>query len=201
MAGHLIPGPYGTSYRETLYDTAHGNQEVASILAACQPERVAVIAKSQQLAPQPQPLAPVFSQPAPAPPRPAPIASDGDSVPITVTDGATASVAVMLGSIAVTMLIDTGAAIGSVDPIIAQNLIAGGEGSDAGTINVILAGGRQVPMRRIVINHIQIGVHSANNVAMIVNDQSASMLLPFTLLSQMGRFNLDIANRRLAFGG
>jgi len=194
MAGHVMGSNEGISYQETLYDTAHGNRLVASILATCQPKRAA----SAYVPPAPQAPMPL-SMPAGGARQPGP--QDGDSVPIVVTDGAQAHVNVMLGSIAVTMLVDTGATIGSVDPLIAQNLITSGEASEAGTITVVLAGGRQVEVRRIVVNTLTIGAHRVNNVSMMVNDQSSPMLLPFTVLNQMGRVNIDLANRRLAFGG
>ena len=137
------------------------------------------------------------AQPAPAPTV---AAGNQDAVPIMV-DRERAFASVTLGSLGgVIMLIDTGANVMTVAPQTADRLIARGEARDEGSAELILADGRRVTERLIVINKIQLGAHTLTDVEAAVTADKADELLPFSVLSRFGKFTLDIANRKLIFG-
>jgi predicted aspartyl protease len=146
-------------------------------------------------------LTPQTPQPMPLPSVPAPAAGPTDSVPIAVTDGSKATVDVTLGSTIVNFTIDTGAEVMSLPKIIANGLIADGSASEAGTTSIKVADGRIIEERRIIIDRLQIGTHVLRDVVATVPDNDGAMLLlPFTVLNQMGKFTIDTANGRLIFG-
>jgi hypothetical protein len=125
MSGEAISGTTGTvTYSETIYDEAHGN--------AMRMHSEAVCHRSDQPPSNP----PVVAQaPAPAPASP----QVGDSMPIAVI-GTHAAAPVVLGSMPVTMMIDTGCTDLSITQTIAER-IASGQATYAASRTYVLADG------------------------------------------------------------
>jgi hypothetical protein len=123
MHGELVPQADGRTiyYNETLHDDKRGEVVMASETACLRYDET------------PAPV--VASTPAPAPAVttivPAPTSSTIDKVPITFGKGG-AYVAVSIGTMPATMLVDTGATGMTVSETVANWLIANGQATEAG---------------------------------------------------------------------
>jgi hypothetical protein len=138
--------------------------------------------------------------PDPATPDPTPAVTADDSVPIVVTNGA-AHVKVYLGGYWANMLIDTGANGMSISPSLAQALVSKGDAYYANrTIQVTLADGSAQEEQIIVVHKLTIGNHTLTDVPSTVTEQETEMLLPFPVLSQIGKFTIDTKAGQLIFG-
>jgi hypothetical protein len=213
---------HGGTYEETLLDIARGNRVIMDAIAVCQmtseqpsfgeaatPAPDAPLSENPMsglITPQPIPSAPpAAASISPQTPQPSPLLSapapapGSDSVPIVVNNGSEATVEVLLGQTTVGFTIETGAEVMSLPKIIADGLIADGSASEAGTTLIKVADGRVIEERRIIIDRVQIGVHVLRNIVATAPN-GAMLLLPFTILNQMGKFTIDTANHRLIFG-
>jgi hypothetical protein len=111
-----------------------------------------------------------------------------------------AMVDVQLGSQTVRMMIDTGASLLSIPPSIAARLVQNGEATYGKKIKVGLANGSSVEEWTINIHTLRIGRHTLNNILGSVSaDENAMLLLPFTVLSNIGKFSIDTHGHRLSF--
>jgi predicted aspartyl protease len=150
---------------------------------------------------------PVYSAPAPAPAyaAPAPASFGEDSVGI-ISDGVQAMTSVKLGAQTVMMTIDTGATHMMISSSVANRLVADNQADEGAMMNVVVADGRTVSERALVIHRVRIGRHVLLNVnATVAPDDGSSSnfgdgLLPFTVLNQVGRFAIDTTSNKLIFG-
>jgi len=186
MSGEVFPGTTGTvTYSETIYDEAHGN--------AVRMHSEAVCHRSDQPTSNP----PVVAQA----PAPAPASSQvGDSMPITVI-GTHAAAPVVLGSMPVTTMIDTGCTDLSITQTIADRLIASGQATYAASRTYVLADGSSHENRTISIATITIGGHVLHDVLAGVDPDGAPLLLGFNVLQLISaKFSIDTAAGVLTFG-
>jgi hypothetical protein len=139
---------------------------------------------------------------APAPSYQTPPSSDWgvqDSVPIYPSANYMAAmVDVQLGSRTTRMTIDTGANIMSLPQSIADELVRNGDAQWGEKDHFTMADGSTKEEWTVNINRVTIGRHSVNNVKAGVLEEG-SLLLPFTLLSHIGRFSIDTHQRKLTF--
>jgi Aspartyl protease len=136
---------------------------------------------------------------------PAPASFGEDSVGI-ISDGVQAMTSVKLGAQTVMMTIDTGATHMMISSSVANRLVADNQADEGAMMNVVVADGRTVSERALVIHRVQIGRHVLLNVnATVAPDDGSSSnfgdgLLPFTVLNQVGRFAIDTTSNKLIFG-
>jgi predicted aspartyl protease len=141
----------------------------------------------------------VASTPAPAvaPIVPAPTSSAIDKVPITFSKGG-AYVAVSIGTMPATMLVDTGATGMTVSETIADWLVANGQATNGSIDHVTLAGGVQKDFRGIDIGSVTVGDHVVRNVHAGVVPDGADMLLGLGVLAQVSpKFTINVATSTL----
>ena len=190
MVGELSVNGKALSYQETLFDTSRGNLVVMHQSAPC---------LITNLPPrQPQEASPA---PAPTPSYPPPAPSTGPDMVGILSDGARAIVEVTLGSTKVAMLIDTGAVEMSLTPKVAQRLLNAGEAHYTGqTSTFTMANGTTSSEQEIVIDKLQIGVHTLYGVSASITTDDGGVLLPYSVLSKIGSFKIDTANNLLIFG-
>jgi clan AA aspartic protease (TIGR02281 family) len=152
-------------------------------------------------APEP---APTFADaPAPVPAVttivPAPPSSTIDKVPITFGKGG-AYVAVSIGTMPATMLVDTGATGMTVSETIADWLVANGQATNGSIDHVTLAGGVQKDFRSVDIDSVAVGGHVVRNVHAGVVPDGADMLLGLGVLAQVSpKFTVNVATSTLDF--
>ena len=143
-----------------------------------------------------------------APPS-TPTYSGDDSVPITTQDGNQAIITVGMGSTQVQMIIDTGAVVLMVPNNVSDELIARGDATpvwtDGGGVakqGIGMADGHSNWLRQLTIHTLTIGSHVLHEVpAVASNDDRGMSLLPYTVLTQLGKVTIDKANGKLSFGG
>jgi len=187
------------TYNEWLYKNG---QLIMHSMALCQFETPppSVVQPSASV---PAPVArPPVAAPAPAPApvaMPATTASADDSVKIVNVDAA-AYVPVEVGSQAVTMLVDTGATVMSLNESVADSLVAKGEAERTVDTTMTMADGHHATVHQIIVHDVKIGAHTLHNVRATITPENAEMLLPFPVLNQFGRFTIDSANNKLIFG-
>jgi predicted aspartyl protease len=145
----------------------------------------------------------VASTPAPAPAvttiLPAPTSSAIDKVPITFSKGG-AYVAVSIGTMPATMLVDTGATGMTVSETIANWLVANGQATNGSTDHTTLAGGVQKDIRGIDIGSVSVGGHVVRNVHAGVVPDGADMLLGLRVLAEVSpKFTINVATSTLDF--
>lgn len=99
----------------------------------------------------------------------------------------------------ISMIVDTGAAIGSVPQSVADNLISIGQATTIGKIISIFADGSEHPETVIDIGKLTIGGRTIYHHTSIGPDGS-DPLLGINALSQFGRFSLDTKNNQLILG-
>jgi hypothetical protein len=188
--------PNHLMYYERLYDHKGGQQKlVATTEANC-----VRVTDFNSLTIMKNAFAPAYQ--APAPSSQAPPSSDWgaeDSVPIYPSANYMAAmVDVQLGSRTTRMTIDTGANIMSLPQGIADELVRNGDAQRGEKGHFTMADGSTKEEWTININRVTIGRHSVNNVKASVSEEG-SLLLPFTLLSHIGRFSIDTHERKLTF--
>jgi hypothetical protein len=158
------------------------------------------------------PAAPTYVQPAPAPApgAPAPGApaepsvatlptSTQSSVPILVgNDGRVVMVDVLMGGQPIRMLLDTGAEVCSVTEVVANRLVADGQGSWDTDFVTVLADGSRRTTRAVIIREMRIGSHIVRNIKAGVTS-SNEMLLSFPVLNSIAPFTIDTRARELIF--
>jgi hypothetical protein len=135
---------------------------------------------------------------------PAPVVADagggatnsGHAVGIT-TDGTRAFVTVHFGTNwQADMLIDTGANVMSIGTALGSNLVQHGDAHYSGdSTQSVIADGSTVTQSVLTI-----GNHTLHNVPAAVTPGDVTLLLPFQVLNQMGRFTIDTRNNLLVFG-
>jgi hypothetical protein len=110
------------------------------------------------------------------------------------------AVNVTVGSTPVSMLIDSGCDTMAISPALADQLIAQGEATVAGTITISLAGGQEHAGRKLIVRRVQIGDRVLTDV--LANDGGAddSMLLGQSVLGHFGRFSIDRTAGQLVLG-
>ena len=97
------------------------------------------------------------------------------------------------------MLIDTGANVMSVTRDFANELLSRGEAYPSVGGQVILADGSTRSSDQIVIRRVTLGNHTLSDVPAMVSPNGSDFLMPFTVLSKIGKFTIDAANGRLIF--
>jgi hypothetical protein len=129
------------------------------------------------------------------------VPAGGEAVPITI-EGERAHIAVMFGDYpaAQPMVIDTGASIMSISAGLAAILVGRGDAVAGGWAQISLADGSSVLRQRVVIGKLMIGAHRVSGVEAIIHPDAADMLLPFGVLSRIGRFTIDARRGVLIFG-
>ena len=122
-----------------------------------------------------------------------------DRVPITFGKGG-AYVAVSIGTMAVTMLVDTGATGMTVSEAVAAWLVANGQATNRSTDHATLAGGVQKDFKGIDIGSVSVGGHVVRHVHAGVVPDGADMLLGLGLLAQVSpKFAINVATSTLDF--
>jgi clan AA aspartic protease (TIGR02281 family) len=192
MDGEVAKGGVnGYVYTERLWDNAHDHKLIMRTVAMC--TRVTDLAT----------LTP-YLEPTPTPDTPPPTVGPtlgSDSVPIYPGSGGRAAlVDLLVGSLPVRMLIDTGATSMTVTQSIASILVQNGEATWLDPTTVSLADGSVTQMRQLTIRNVTIGRHTVNNIVAGVVSDSSDMLLGFPVLNRVGRFTIDTNSRRLIFG-
>ena len=131
---------------------------------------------------------------APAPTYAAPATN---RLPITFAH-AGAYVAVSIGTMPETMLVDTGATGMTVSASIADQLIASGQATEAQAETVTLAGGVKQAFRQVDINSVTVARHVVNNVHAGVTPDGSDMLLGLSVLAKVSnKFAINVANSTL----
>ena len=131
---------------------------------------------------------------APAPTYAAPATN---RLPITFARSG-AYVAVSIGTMPETMLVDTGATGMTVSASIADQLIASGQATEAQAETVTLAGGVKQEFRQVDINSVTVAGHVVNNVHAGVVPDGSDMLLGLGVLAKVSnKFAINVANSTL----
>jgi hypothetical protein len=154
-----------------------------------------------ETAPAAQPAA--AAQPAPQPAAapaaaPAPAASLS-SAPLTF-DNQGMNVAVSLGTMPVTMVIDTGAIGMTVSQTVADWLVSNGHATTGPSEKKVLADGGAKEFKTIDIDTLNIAGHELHKVHAGVTPDGAGMLLGLPILAQLTtKFAVDFTNAKLTF--
>ena len=120
-------------------------------------------------------------------------------MPITFSKGG-AYVAVSIGTMPATMLVDTGATGMTVSETIANWLVANGQATNGSTDHATLAGGVQKDFRGIDIGSVSVGGHVVRNVHAGVVPDGADMLLGLGVLAEVSpKFAINVATSTLDF--
>jgi predicted aspartyl protease len=138
--------------------------------------------------------------PAPAPTESASAGSSGsgaDSVPFTMVHNAI-YIHVTVGDTYTTMVLDTGANVSTINPELANSLIANGQATEGEPIMVTMADDSKHYERTVFVKRLIIGQHTRYNVLMTVSD--GDMLLGLPVLKAIGRFTIDADKGELVFG-
>ena len=143
-------------------------------------------------APEPKPVAPET-----APTYDNPPSTSGDDVPFINQSGGMA-VNVLVGGHAAQMILDTGASISSIPPVLADQLIAEGHATEGSGGTITLADGSSHHERSVVADAMTIGNHTRSQVPMTVSDGEPLLGLP--ALNAIGRFTIDAQHGVLTFG-
>jgi gag-polyprotein putative aspartyl protease len=148
--------------------------------------------------------APIVAQaPAPAP-TPAvttilPASSTLDHLPVSIIDNQ-AHVAVTLGALPVTMLIDTGETNMTVTQSVADQLLASGLATRGPDSESRFADGSVHRHVTIIVNTMTIGGHVLHDIYAGVSPNGADMLLGFAVLNQVsGKFAINANTNTLDF--
>lgn len=143
-------------------------------------------------APAAQPAAsPIASPPA--------TAAQLNSVPVTF-DNQGANVAVSLGSMPVTMVVDTGAIGMTVTETVANWLISNGHATNGASDKHTLAGGEEKEFKSVDIDTLNIAGHELHKVHAGVVPDGAGMLLGLPILAQLtNKIAIDFTNAKLTF--
>jgi hypothetical protein len=135
-----------------------------------------------------------------APCRIAAAASSGDdSVPLIV-GAAQVKATVTLGSFDAKMVIDTGASDMQIVAGLANALVDKGEAAPGPDKQYLLADGSGGTRPTVVIHAMRLGTHVLHDVPASVSKDGVSMLLPFPVLNQIGKFTIDTVSGKLVFG-
>jgi hypothetical protein len=128
------------------------------------------------------------------------LADSGFGVPL-IADNAGLHIAVKLGPMTYSMIVDTGATFGSVSETIAESLIASGLADSGRGMTSVLADGSEHQVRTVVVHSIEIGGRTASNIEFgVESNNNAVMLFGMNALNQFGKFTIDVQNNRLVFG-
>lgn len=138
------------------------------------------------------------------PPQPnytSPLDISGDSVPITV-DGDKAFVTVQFGGWEAEMLIDTGANVMNIGTALAHNLVQHGLAHYSGnTAQSTIADGSIVTQDILIIDKVTVGNHTVYDVqATVAPGDNPMLLLPFQIITQMGKVTIDKKNSTMTLG-
>ena len=193
------------TYNEWLY---RNGKLIMHSVALCQWDRPAAPIT------QPSVSAPAVTAYAP-PVAPPAVTSSGSAPAITPPAVAAASVGedsigilnlgkavfaqIAVGSLPVTMQIDTGATDMTVSEKVAQALLANGEAETTDDGRVMLADGSRITVKRVIIHDVKIGMHGLRNVVAGVVSNDAEMLLPFPVLTAIGIVTIDTNANKLIF--
>ena len=145
------------------------------------------------------PTKPTVSDPQVKPAAPA-VAATLNSVPLTY-DNMGAKVAVSLGTMPVTMVIDTGAQTMTVTQTVADWLVSNGQATANATGDkFILAGGDQKEFKSVEINTVNLAGHEIHKVHANVVQDGGTMLLGLPILAQLApKISFDFPNAKLTF--
>jgi predicted aspartyl protease len=143
------------------------------------------------------PTAPVAA-PANAP-APAAVPAPLSSAPLTF-DNQGANVAVSLGSMPVTMVVDTGAIGMTVTETVANWLVSNNQATNAPSEKKVLADGGQREFKTIDIDTLNIAGRELHKVHAGVVQDGAGMLLGLPILAQLTtKIAIDFTNAKLTF--
>lgn len=118
-------------------------------------------------------------------------------MPITFAH-AGAYVAVSIGTMPETMLVDTGATGMTVTESVANQLIASGQATEQQAETATLAGGVKHEFRQVDINSVTVAGHVVNNVHAGVVPDGSDMLLGLGVLAKVSnKFAINVANSTL----
>lgn len=144
-----------------------------------------------------------WAEPVPVPQAPAAppvVASAHDSMPTTVA-GTRAIAPVILGSVAVDMMIDTGCTDLAITQAIADQLIAKGQATYGDDAEYTLADGSKHTNKTLDIATVTIGGHVLHNIHAGIGADGSMLLLGFTILQQISpKFSIDTVAGMLTFG-
>jgi hypothetical protein len=121
------------------------------------------------------------------------------SAPLTY-DNAGAKVAVSLGTMPVTMVVDTGAIGMTVTETVANWLVSNGQATNAPSEKKILADGAEKEFKAIDINTLNVAGHEVHKVRAGITPDGVAMLLGLPILAQLApKVAFDFANATLLF--
>ncbi len=132
-------------------------------------------------------------------PAAVPVASVGEDSIGILNLGKAVFAQLTVGSLPVTMQIDTGATDMTVSEKVAQTLLANGEAETTDDGRAILADGSRITEKRVIIHDVTIGMHGLRNVVAGVVSNDAEMLLPFPVLTAIGIVTIDTTANKLIF--
>jgi gag-polyprotein putative aspartyl protease len=136
------------------------------------------------------PIAPIASPP---------VATPLGSAPLTFT-GMGANVAVSVGTMPVTMVVDTGAQTITVTETVANWLVSNGQATKETGDKYTLAGGGQKEFESVEINTINVAGHELHKVHANVVPDGATMLLGLPILAQLTpKVAIDFTNAMMTF--
>lgn len=114
-----------------------------------------------------------------------------ESIPLHVSPGGSAMVHVAMGETSVDMVLDSGAAVICL-PAETADKLGISVPADAPAMRLVLADGRTIPARGVVLPQVRIGQFSAQNVDAAVLDATAIHAEPLLGMSFLGRFRFEI---------
>jgi clan AA aspartic protease (TIGR02281 family) len=107
---------------------------------------------------------------------------------------------VQVGDTTITMLLDTGANLVTINESLANSLIASGQATESAPSEAILADGSKQAHRSVLVKSLWVGSHQRLNVLVGVLPDGTEPLLGLPVLNAIGKFTIDSANRQLIFG-
>ena len=143
-----------------------------------------------------------LTAPVAAPPvatAPAAVATSLASAPLTY-DNHGMNVAVSLGTMPVTMVVDTGAIGMTVTETVANWLVSNGQATNAPSEKHALADGAEKEFKAIDINTLNVAGHEVHKVRAGITPDGVAMLLGLPILAQLSpKVAFDFANAKLMF--
>jgi predicted aspartyl protease len=121
-----------------------------------------------------------------------------DAVPLyTLSDGKAVWIDVTVAGKSLRMLLDTGAMMPQVGRLLAEKIVRDRRGNWAEPVTFVMADGRNVRQRTLLVDVVTIGSHSLRAVQFAVSDGSS--VVSFPLINSIAPFKIDTRKSELVF--